>query len=1616
MSPAASFLTRPVVELLGRHQGYGFAGIGVSTAIGNFTQTTADLTFGPGLLGLLNWQRTYNSHSGAIGALGPGWTTSFSARLVAPPPEGLLHHTASPVTFFDEDGRVLTFTPAASGGFTRPQDLAADLTRNADGSFTLTYNCGAVWSFDATGRLTGRSLEGQQVSLDYDGNDLLVRAEHSSGRSLAFSYDANRRLTSVQASDGRVVSFGYGAGTVADSLLESVTVPGGGVITFESSGSGQAAQVSKITDPDGDLVVANVYDSTTAEVTSQQYGGGGSAAFSYNTTGGTTVTSEPGGAQVVFQADANGRMVKVTDAGGNTATFGYDGNGYLAQGTTPGGTALTQIHDAQGNLLNSTFDGSTTAWTYDSADRVTSVTGPTGDRTSFAYTGGSRIPSQVTNANGGLIQAVISNGLVTTRTNADGGTTSYGYDAALNLTSVTGPLGEQVQLAYDAAGYLTKSVAPSGATRQWARDDANRVTSYTAQDGTVIEFRYSAAGQLVERIDPGGASIRYGYGAAGNRISITDALGNQATFGYDALGNLVTSTNAAGDIVTYAYNALGQLITVTDPVDAVAEFHYDADGNNVTTITPAGTFTATYDGRGNNTSLTDPADSTLHFGYDAASRLTSLTDPLNGSWQVGYDGIGNMTSVSDPNGTTARLAWTGTGRLASTIDALGRKITYGYDAGGHLTEVTNAQGGTIRYAYDADGRRISATSPAGLQTQYAYDATGRVVASTDPRGWVTRAVYNARHQRIAVISPSGLVTKFGYDAAGHLTEVTDGNGATTQYGYDSAGRLISITDPKGAVTGYGYDKAGHLISETDPLGRTTTRAYDKAGNLITITDPSGQTQDMTYDADGRLLQWTAEGTPTVSFSYDKAGRRTSMTDATGTTHYTYDANGHLLTITGPDGQMIKATYDAAGQRTSLAYPGGLTVGYVYNANGRLIAMQDSRAGDAAFAVDPDGRLITEQLPGRLARRYHYEGGLLHRFAVIEDDRLAAETTLARDPDGRIVTQADHDGVREFRYDRAGQLVFSGLRDVPRDDLHLTYDASGNRVSLRRGDVETHYAYDAADQLTGLEARGRRVQFRCDSSGRLIEEVDSERRRVVSYNGFGWPVSVTETERDLSEVIQATYDGDGQVAELVLTSTDQGRDEQRAASVRYRWSSGDLIPQILTQRARPDLDDAEHDRPGPLDADFSYGYARTFGSSEHTAAAFHHDAYESQIRTEDTADWAQAEHYDAFGVPTGREAGEEHENRGHPPAPRPHDFQQRQPTVHGEAGRPRVPLLPRFGYRGELALGPALDLRARVYDAELGRFTTRDPLLTGAPRPGQPANPYLYANNDPVNFADPLGTLAIAPTAGGQVGILARAGQVGQPTSATAHLANTTSMLAAGATGDLTTLHTAATYVASFELADQLEPLHGLPDRVEYEEQIPAAPKSRLRRGQDPGGPSYGKADILFAYFPLGGGEDVYVWEVKSAISTTIPAATRLAETEAEWYVDAYNQNFLAAGSLFSLAEEGEPMQTQAYVEVPGFDNITVFSPPESLGAVIYDLGQATPPPPPVPVFEYQPQERSLTLKSGPQLSAVGLNAGRIALEAAGITAAGILGTAAVVGTAGAVAGILEALGELALAF
>ena len=95
-----------------------------------------------------------------------------------------------------------------------------------------------------------------------------------------------------------------------------MTLPGGGVFRFQSAGSGQASQVSQITDPDGDLIVANSYDPQTTRVTGRRFAGNATVAFTYDNAGGVAAaTFSPSAAEATFQADANGRLVNVTGPG-----------------------------------------------------------------------------------------------------------------------------------------------------------------------------------------------------------------------------------------------------------------------------------------------------------------------------------------------------------------------------------------------------------------------------------------------------------------------------------------------------------------------------------------------------------------------------------------------------------------------------------------------------------------------------------------------------------------------------------------------------------------------------------------------------------------------------------------------------------------------------------------------------------------------------------------------------------------------------------------------------------------------------------------------------------------------------------------------------------------------------------------------------------------------------------------------------------------------------------------------------------------------------------------------------------------------------------------------------
>lgn len=1276
--PAAQGAPRvqvPVEELFGSDASFGMAGNGVNTATGNFTVTETDLRSGNAVLALT---RTYNSLDDRGGPLGPGWTLGFGASLTVA--------ENGDVAFRGPDGRVLTFVRLADGGFRRPPGFGADLTRTGSG-FALRYQGGVSWTFDVDGRLLARAVEGSRTILGYGDDGRLARVELSSGAELRFTHDDRGLLTEVAATDGRKVSYAYSA----DGLLESVTRPGGQVIRYTPTDR----RITRVVDADEQVVLDIGYDER-GRVRHQGYAGGGGADFAYSEADGTTtVTSQPVGGRLVHRHDRSGRLTALSDGVNPGASRTYDDAGQLIAASARGGTAATMRYDARGNLLERSVAGATVSLTYDSQDRPTAMTDPGGATTTYGYAGDSHIPSRTTDAAGMVTRSVVRDGLVVETVDALGNKTTYAYDDQRRLIAVTDPLGRTTRYEYDGSDRLTEVITPLGAATAFEYDAAGRVVARTDPLGGVIRYRYSAGGLLLSTTDEVGAVTTNGYDAAGRRTSTTDPLGRVTSFAYDVNGNLTATTDPGGAVSRYTYDGLGRLSTITDPAGTVTRYAYDADGRQTEHVQSTKTTVTGYDARGNVTSTTDALGGVTRYAYDAADRPVSVTDPTGAVSRTEYDTAGRVTARTDPTGARTTYRYDELNRLTAVVDALEHATRYGYDAASQLVTVTDPLDGVTRDAYDADGRLASRTTPAGLVTAYGYDAAGRRTSQTDPRGMVTSYTYSARGEELTTTTPGGAVRELRYDAAGQVIAAVDPNRAVTGYAYDAGGNLTALTDANGHVHRFTYDAAHRQTSSVDPAGRVTKQEFDGSGNLAAVTDPAGGTVRMEYDALDRLTRRTGVDGAEIRYGYDAVGRRTSMVDQTGTTRYTYDPAGRPLSATHPDGARYESRYDAAGRRTGLSYPSGLAVAFGYDAANRLVGVEDPKAGPIGYVLDPDGRALAEDLPGRWARRYSYDRGLLVRVEEDRENGPDERTAFGYDDDGRIVAETGRGPDRAYTYDPAGQLLSAtGQRGGM---LRATYDAVGNRTSLSRAAVTTSYRYDVADRLVAADTGPKHTEFRYDAAGRSLGWTSRNESQEITYDGFGRAATTTESRGGVTRTYAATYNGDDLISSLTATRAPGNAPPQQSA-VGYHWGPGNAsTPQILHQS-------------GAAAADFVYGLGRVLADTGDSAAVFARDGEGSTVATPDTAPWAQGKDYDVFGTPE-------------------------------QAGTPAV-VTPGFGYRGELSFGSTVYLRARYYDSDNGRFTSRDPVSTQV---GQvdTVSLYAYANNDPVNTTDPTGKWAIS---------------------------------------------------------------------------------------------------------------------------------------------------------------------------------------------------------------------------------------------------------------------------------
>jgi RHS repeat-associated protein len=431
-------------------------------------------------------------------------------------------------------------------------------------------------------------------------------------------------------------------------------------------------------------VIATTYDALDRPVTRT-----GGYAWAYDQAG--------GGA-------AKGRVTRHAFPGGSDA-YVYDFAGrIIQQAMVRGGSTevvgATYDTTGVGRPLATIFADETVARTYDTAGRVTALTGLTSYASAIAYDAADHITAMT--LGNGVVETYAYDGprlasQKATKNLATLYSASYGYDAngaVKSLSSATNGVASNLAMAYDELGRLT---AVTGSQSQ--------------------SFAYDAIGNITSNSALG----TYAYEDPAHVHAVTRA--GTRTYAYDANGNM---TQGNGRTLTWdVHDRLAQVTTAS----GTSTFAYDGGGKRIKQVTGGLT--------------------TQYFGDFVESDGTNVRRSiLLGDRRIAQRAVGGGTTYFhvDTLGST-RLLTTSAGAVARTFDyapfgslrsTTGSGTTTAVRFGGYRSDHTGLSYLQARY-YDPElGRFVSADSivPAGTPQQlnrYTY-ANNSPYTYRDPSG------------------------------------------------------------------------------------------------------------------------------------------------------------------------------------------------------------------------------------------------------------------------------------------------------------------------------------------------------------------------------------------------------------------------------------------------------------------------------------------------------------------------------------------------------------------------------------------------------------------------------------------------------------------------------------------------------------------------------------------------------------------------------------------------------------------------------------------------------------------------------------------------------------------
>ena len=1009
---------------------------------------------------------------------------------------------------YDKAGNVLTETDGE--GFTKKYTYTV---RNMKQTDTDANGNESVYEYDRDDNLSKMTdATGDSVTYTYDGYKRLVKAVvpevpgNTQKGTYEIVYDKKGNALSLKDAGGKLTTWQYDkrnrktsetvSGENAVSIKTSWTYDNVGNVLKETKGSAvtetsydSLSRPVKVRLPSG-ATEEYTYDNLSRVV--EKNTGIESQYFVYNALNKVTQSTDEKGYVINHSYDVFGNEIKtvyVNDSSvkgsGNQEwirtynawgqvtreensihqvwTYTYDKRGLLSQRTDPAGTVINVVYDGNGNVTEeSRTRGSKTetkTYEYDSVGFMNK-----------AFDNG---VTSLINYNGNKYQGNAW-GLVTSyKTVISGKTmeTAYGYDAAMNNTTVRYPDTKTVSWTYNGLGQITgigdssdSTIYASGGTY----NECNNPVSINASNGTKREYSWNVSTNLLSG---------YNWGIDSK---------NNVSLEWDTRGNIVSKIGAHR--TTYNYDVLNRLVSESTNISIEQKgsriFTPGSTGDDVT-----GDKKLDYAVR--NTRF-DYFASSVGYNLNGQKKINSLeltgkSSRLDGKYiEIYVSDTGN-----DEDWTMVNPENIGFQKTVSALKVLFKKYIETSYIKIHSTwderdedylpvdksEVNGNVADIVEVFYLAEGKDSS----------WTYDAKGNRITSSERLG------NNHSSKTVEYYAKSDLIKKYGdwyfsYDKNGNLTsrgtsaawndtngtyDYSSSDGELWQYEYDLSNRMTRVMFSENGKNGlknkasYTYDYRGLLVRKVTEE-YVEYREYTLDGKLL-FSEKGDEITDYIYKSNTIFAEIRKEGSSEAVYYHhtDNLGTTEAITDNNGNVVWEaeYEAFGSVLNQNGT--KVFTASF------TGKMYDAEAGM-YYFNARwydseiGRFITEDPARDGIDWYAycnnnplryTDPDGLEILsvvtdkqEQSTGnlgnsetttiasagctldtfyRMAKTLGYQG-------TLDDANVYA---LSND-----IFLTDRDGEKTLLSQNAGAELVNGLLNNP--FIKVSYDSS---ISVNKND-------------------------------------------------------------------------------------------------------------------------------------------------------------------------------------------------------------------------------------------------------------------------------------------------------------------------------------------------------------------------------------------------------------------------------------------------------------------------------------------------------------------------------------------------------------------------------------